>query len=308
MSRKSFFYLFVAAILVIGTAPAFSEVIQFQQGVSPTAAYAGCQDAHIISWDNSENQLSRNPDGTNAGSDPSTPAVPGGNAQNAGAHAYIEEGDYGTSGILTNDSKVILIKFDVSSIAAAQANRVRSAQVQLYFSHERSAGGDGQGPTNPAAGKKQPHLVNAQPILRAWSEGTGGGSGSNVDGVDAPDNSGAVSWNSTGAELWEAIGAEGPTDVGPVESSTYFDPTIPGHWVSFDVTRMARRWIANPASNNGVKLSQETDNVPENPATSYVGGAYNFVSRNNTNTANRPLLKVDLAGASNVGEEWSVYN
>jgi hypothetical protein len=274
-----------------------TSLVTLQEGAG---GYAGTSDTHIISWDGAENQLTRNADGTNGGIDGGSTEQP----QNAGGHAYIEEGDYGGG---SNDSKVILIKFDTSSVPAADARRLARAQIGLYFSYDRAgnSGGDGNGPVNPAAGNVSPHVINAQPILKAWMEGNGGAT-SGVDGDNAADNSGSVTWNSTGAQLWEAIGAEGPSDVGPVISSTFFD-TIPGQWVWVDVTSAARGWIANPASNNGVKISQETDNVPENPATVYPIGSYNFASSENATASLRPQLALEFIDASSVGAEWSLY-
>ncbi len=278
------------------------DVITLQEGVD---GYEGTKDAHIISWDGSQNQLGRLDDGSNAGNGTETPP-PGGDPQNAGAHEFIEEGDFGGG---TDDSKVILIEFDTSGVDASSASRLLSAQIGLYYSHERSAGGNGEGPTNPAAGDNNPHLISAQMVLKSWDEGDGGDvdAGSNVDGVDTPDNSGAVTWNSTGSELWEAIGAEGPSDVGPVISTTFFDASIPGHWVWVDVTDAARKWIADPSTNNGVKISQETDNIPENPPSVYVDGAYNFVSSDNEQVNLRPILQLEFINESNVGDEWSLY-
>ncbi len=272
----------LALILVSGAGAI--EVIEFQQGVSPTADYAGTADAHIISWDGTENQLDRPPADT---------------PQNTGGHDFIEEGDYNIEGG-SDDSKVILIKFDISSIDASAANRMKNAEVGLYFAFERREGSD-----DPSAGLSNPHFLSTQRILKNWAEGDGGAD-SGVDGDDAPDNSGVVTWNSTGSELWEAIGAEGPTDVGPVESRTWFDP-VPGTWLWLDVSQMAKSWIANPDANNGVKISQETDNDPTDDPAVYVGGAYNFASSENAQADDRPVLRVSLYEESTVGSEWSIY-
>lgn len=272
-----------------------TSLVTLQQGVN---GYDGTEDAHIISWDGSIQQTARHPDGSNAG-DGSDPAYSN-LANNTGGHAYIEEGDFGGG---STDSKVILIKFDTSSIAAADARRLARAQIGLYHVYERNAGGGGDGPTDPSAGHMNPHLLSVQPLLKAWDEGD---TANGVDGDDADDNTGAVTWNSTGSELWEAIGAEGPSDVGPVISTTYFD-TVPGQWVWFDVTPAARQWIANAGSNNGVKISQETDNVPENPPSVYPQGAHNFASSENESVSLRPQLALEFISASNVGSEWSLY-
>lgn len=293
----------VLAVLAMGVAIAGSaEVITFQDGVSPTPDYAGTADAHIISWDGGQNQLARPPVDT---------------PQNAGAHCYIEEGDYNETGG-TDDSKIILIKFDVSSISADRAGDVASAKIGLYYRYERAtAGGDGCGGSNSApsndatvmAGRSNAHYLQAQKILKNWGEGVGGGyAEGGVDGHDAADDAGEVTWNSTGFELWEAIGAEGPSDVAMPESSTWFDP-VPFTWVWFDVTRMTGDWVGNPETNFGVKISQETDNIPENPAHMYVGGAYDFVASENDidPIETRPKLVVELLESSSAGDDWALY-
>jgi hypothetical protein len=310
--------LSVLAVLAMGMAMvASAEVITFQDGVSPTPAYAGTADAHIISWDGSQNQTKRLADGK---SDPGTAG--GGNPQNAGVHVYIEEGDYNATGGQL-DSKVILISFDISSIATSKAKDVASAKLGLYYVYERATAG-GSDNSLPGTekvvlkGRSIAHYVQAQKILKKWAEGVGGiiGSGG-VDGADTPDNSGGVTWNSTGYVIWEAIGAEGPTDVAMPESSTWFKPT-PYSWLYIDVTKMTRDWVADPATNYGVKISQETDNDPKVQAglastadqtlgAMYVGGAYDFVSRNNTDAPHRPKLIVELLQSSSAGEDWSLY-
>ncbi|HQH74180.1 MAG TPA: DNRLRE domain-containing protein [bacterium] len=273
MKHGSLWMLSMALFLVPGPS-GFTETLMFQDGVAPTQDYAGSADVHIISFDGSGNQTSRPPAQT---------------PQNTGMHTFIEEGDYGDAPSAANpdlslDSKVILIRFDISTIPVARANEVMKAEVGLYFVFERVKGGG-----DPAAGLRNPHNLNTQKILKNWAEGFGTG----VDGIDAEDNTEQVTWNSTGYELWEAIGAEGPTDVGPVESSTLFDP-VPGTWIWFDVTQMCREWIAGPSANFGVKISQETDNDPTNAPTVYVVGCYDFASRENDEYTEHPQLRIEM--------------
>ena len=290
--------------------PAFSETIVLQNGVD---GYEGTQDSHIISWDGSQNQLVRNADGTNGGNagSPTTTELP----QNPGGHNFLEEGDYGSPAPLYDDSKVILIQFDLSGVSAPS---VANARVELYYWFERSNGDaatEGDGSANP-------HTLNVNRILKAWGEGD---DSSGVDGADAADNSGVVTLNSTGTELWQAMGAEGPEDVAPTESTTYFDPNA-GGWVSFDVTESVNLWLADPSPNNGVKISQEV--YPADPAAFLVpdlvladgtivyvshptgdpspfeAGAYDFVSSENTDTPElRPKLVI-ATGAAAVGSTW----
>jgi hypothetical protein len=291
----------VLAVLAMGLAiGASAEVITFQDGVSPTPDYAGTADAHIISWDGSQNQTGRNADGT---SDPGTAG--GGNPQNTGAHEWIEEGDFGGGNL---DSKCIVIKFDVSSIP--QAAVVGSAKVGLYYVYERNAGGGADGPGDVSKGWVHPHYLYAAKILKPWIEGDGGGAANgNVDGADTPDGV-AVTWNHTGVELWEAIGAEGPSDTEMPESAIWFKPD-PGMWIWFPVTNMCQDWVADPASNNGLKISQEPNNIAGD-GTDGLGammpqGAHNFASRNNPDAAQRPKLVVEILAASGAGGDWTLY-
>lgn len=281
------FWMTALVVCLFSGVVAYAETITFQNEVSPTTDYFGSADVHIISFFGTGNQTTRPPE--------STP-------RNTGGHIYIEEGDYGDAPSLANadlslDSKVILVSFDLSSIPASRSKEIVKTQLGLYFVYERVKGSD----TNAAAGLKNPHNLNTQKILRKWAEGEEEG----VDGVSAPDNTEEVTWNSTGYELWEAIGAEGPTDVGPVESSTYFE-CVPGAWIWFDVTKMSREWIAEPSTNFGVKISQETDNDPTNTPTFYVVGCYNFVSKENDDITHHPQLVVELGTVTPV-DNWSLF-
>lgn len=301
--------LLVAALALVA-APAFSATIELQQGAN---GYTGTQDCHIVSWDGNQNQLVRLADGKNGGNGGAT-ATTGGHPQNTGGHVFIEEGDYGTDYPLYDDSKCILIKFDMTSVP----KNFSSAKIGLYYWYERSTGSDA---TEGSGTKKNPHTLNVFRVLKKWEQGKGGAS-SGVDGDDAADNSGVVTWNSTGFELWQAMGAEGPADIAPPDSQTYFDPAKTG-WVWFDVTPSARIWVADPSKNNGVKISQEMypyaakepdltlasgakvyKGHPTGSPTGFVGGAYNFISSENSRAALRPKMVVE--GASDAGN-WELF-
>ncbi|MDX9754354.1 MAG: hypothetical protein RBU29_10360 [bacterium] len=289
---------FVIALLALVVSPAFTETITLQQG----PAYSGTADTHIISWDGNQNQLVRKADGTNGGNGGTT-ATTGGNPQNAGGWDYIEEGDYGSTAPLYDDSKCILIKFDVTSVAA-----VSNAKIGLYYWFERSTGSSA---TEKSGTKKTAHVLNVNRILKPWARGNGGANGVGVDGTDTPDNTGAVTWNSTGYDLWQAMGAEGPEDIAPTESTTEFDPAV-GGWVWFDVTESVKFWVANPGKNFGVKIGQEVypdpsaflapdltlpngkkvySKAPVAQPTGFVPGAHDFVSSSN---AGKPELRPQL--------------
>jgi len=270
------------------TVNAVNNVITFQDGVQPWEGYNGTSDAHIISWDGAVNQMDR---------DPTKKYTP----HNAGAHTFLEEGDYNATGG-NLDSKVILIKFDVSSFVKKAAT-VTSAQIGLYYAFERSAGS-----TDPKAGLKNKHNLYTQKILKKWGEGNSGGVyNAGVDGSVAL--AGEVSWDSTGYEKWELLGGEGKTDVGPISTTTAFDPGASlGQWVWIDVTAIAKEWVASPETNFGLKISQNTKasyDDPTKPAT-YVGGAYDFASSENPTKANHPQLMIMGGGLSEAGD-WSLY-
>ncbi len=296
--------------LALLAAPAFTETIELQQGVNN---YSGTQDAHIISWDGSENQLIRKDDGSNGGNGT---ALAGGNPQNAGSHTFIEEGDYGSGTGLVDDSKCILIQFDLSGISAKNVTR---AKIGLYYWYERSTGSDA---TEMSGTKKAINTLYVNRILKKWAQGTST-TGGGVDGDETADNTGEVTWNSTGFELWQAMGAEGPADIAPTESVTLFDPAV-GGWTWFDVTQSVRMWLADPASNNGVKIGQEAypavflepdltladgtvvyRAAPTATPTGFVGGAHDFISSENTGHADlRP--KLVLEGASSASD-WEIF-
>jgi len=297
---KSWKFILSLALCLIA-APAFSASIELQQGIN---GYEGTADTHIISYDGNQNQLIRLADGSNGGNDGGT-ASTGGDPQNIGGHSFIEEGDYGSDAPLYDDSKVILIKFDLNNISGD----VSVAKIGLYYWYERSTGSDA---TELSGTKKTAHPLNVNRILKDWAEGD---TDEGVDGSDAADNSGLVTWNSTGYELWQAIGVEGPEDIAPTESTTQFDPAV-GGWIWFDVTESVKFWIENPDKNFGIKIGQEA--YPENAKTpdltlpdgtvvysagptdtpsGFEAGAHDFVSSENDMADLRPKLVID--GASN---------
>lgn len=300
-------YLFIVVALAFVAVPAFSETITLQQGVN----YWGTSDCHIVSWDGSENQLVRAADGSNAGDGS---AFAGGAPQNTGGHQFIEEGDYGSGTPLYNDSKCILIKFDLSGVKA-----VTSAKIGLYYWYERSTGTDA---TEKSGTKKDKNTLSVNRILKDWARGNGGIAGG-VDGTDQKDNTGGVTWNSTGYEIWQAMGVEGPEDIAPTDSTTIFDPAV-GGWVWFDVTACAKYWMANPDKNFGVKIGQEVypakfndpdlklpngkmvyKGAPVTTQTSFVPGAHDFVSSSNTTKkALRPQLVIE--GTSSASS-WEIF-
>lgn len=303
-------YLFIAVALAFIAAPAFSETITLQQGVN----YWGTSDCHIFSYDGAQNQLVRTADGSNGGNGKGT-ATTGANPQNTGGWDYIEEGDYGSPYPLYEDSKCIMIRFDVSALKA-----VTSAKIGLYYWFERSTGAIA---TEKSGTKKDKHTLNVNRVLKDWGMGSGGGNGVGVDGSDQKDNTGSVTWNSTGYELWQAMGAEGPEDIAPTESTTVFDPAV-GGWVWFDVTASAKLWVADQSKNFGVKIGQEVypakfndpdlklpngrmvyKGAPVTLSTAFYPGAHDFVSSSNKGKPTlRPQLVVE--GTSSASS-WEIF-
>lgn len=307
-----------------------AQVITFQDGVSPTASYAGTQDSYIISWDDGDLMggsaaaavmLFRHtnpafPDelGSNAGGadDPDNLYLE--NTQNMGGQTEMETGDNGGG---ANDSKSLLILFDGldATIPPSRASEVSSAELVLTFSRFRD------GNANPS------HTMYVNRLLKNWAEGEGDDF---PDGDDTPDNTGAVTWNSSGIELWQAMGAEGPEDVAPTESSVFFDITtiFPLDPVSFDVTQSARFWIANPSQNFGVKISQEIypdgttrkflepdltlpsgrkiySQAPVADPSAWVNGRYVYFASEHDFPEERPKLVITLGGTD--VSNWSLY-
>lgn len=309
---------FVAAALLVASPVVAQDVFTFQDGVSPTPDYAGTQDTHIISWDDGDlsgsgvNQLLRNDDGSNAGA--TGDQAPGlENPQNMGGLDLMEEGDNGGG---STDSKVLLIQFDLlGSIPASRG--VSNARIGLYFDQLRD------GNDNP------PHILYVNRVLKAWAEGDGADPvlypDAGYDGNDTPDNSGAVTWNSTGFEFWQAMGAEGPEDIAPTESQLWIEPGQVDEWIWFDVTQSASIWVADPSQNHGVKISQEVYPVkfnapdlqiaggplvysagPTDDPTVYENARFVFRTSEHADTATHPQLVIELLASSSAGD-WSLY-
>ena len=310
--------LFVSLLFLVNSS-AFTDTIELQQGHNN---YNGTQDVHIISWDGGQNQLERHKDGSNAGNRRSGSSHHD-DPQNTGGWDYIEEGDYHTNPPLNEDSKCILIRFDLSGI-----KNVSSAKIGFYYMYERNDGNNEDfgdflsSLTKPffwfdskkENRKKQTLHVNR--ILKKWVEGSGSRRSRTIDGSDAKDNGGEVTWNSTGFEFWQAMGAEGPEDIAPTESTTVFDPSTGKGWVWLDVTQSAKAWIADPSGNCGVKIGQEvypltprkflepdlvlpdgkkiySKNPVEKP-TDFAPGAYDFISSDNTEHPDlRPKMVIE---------------
>lgn len=202
---------------------------------------------------------------------------------NQGAWDHTEEGDWRgtTDGNGLDDHKKILVKFDMSSVSPGPA--FTKAVVGLYFDAQRRGGIS-----------LEPHTLTAYPVLKQWVEGTG-------DGSDGPDAlAGESNWLSaqSGVLDWETSGAMGVTDVGPLESSTFWDAQL-NQWVNIEVTTSTAAMIATATADDdqGWKVSQDvvrgvTDTYPGNTGlgNEYVRGAYDAASAQNGNPFIRPYL------------------
>jgi hypothetical protein len=73
-------------------------------------------------------------------------------------------------------------------------------------------------------------------------------------GIKRPWQIGNATWiNATSSDLWEVAGCTGPTDRETSPASSVL-VTSDNTTYSWDVTALARQWISNPSSNNGVVL------------------------------------------------------
>jgi hypothetical protein len=92
---------------------------------------------------------------------------------------------------------------------------------------------------------------------------------------------------------WEQPGARGAGDANPPASRCPPFGIQPGQWIEWDVTEMVRRWIADPSTNLGLKVSQ--DKAVSASSVEYVTGAYDFYSAQAFRRELRPMLVVRLA-------------
>ena len=168
-------------------------------------------------------------------------------------------------------------------------------------------------PPGPGAQEPSVHNLYIRETLREWNEGTGADQAQDyMNGRAALD--GEVTWNSArhGEEPWEIPGAYGETDVGPIAATTLFEPeTLPdpwcrsappygpcttpdpvGQWVSFDVTDLVKKWISDPASNKGFKITQNPGNDPLYP---YAAGIFTFASSDSPDPYKHPKLVIKYA-------------
>jgi hypothetical protein len=139
-----------------------------------------------------------------------------------------------------------LLRFDLGPIPGYAS--ITEARLELYAS---------------GRGAAVPFTARLYRVLRSWT-------------IDE------VTWNSAAAGTpWETPGCDGATD-------REISPTVSielgqiARWYSFDVTELARLWLANPAQNQGVLLRGEASQAME----------YQFWSAENSMMEYRPRLVV----------------
>lgn len=187
---------------------------------------------------------------------------------NTGASTHMEEGDW-YGGV--TDHKKMLVRFDLTSVPSTFP--LRRAELMLFNIGERREDA------------RNPHTLYAARLLKPWNEGEA----DHYDGRIS--NKGDVTFESArhGLMKWEIPGANGLSDVADAESSATAGAHWP-EWVSLDVTESVRHFLANPEENFGWKVSQDPRRGVDDAATSYVLGAYMFVSREAITENYRPTL------------------
>ena len=173
----------------------------------------------------------------------------------ADTHTALYEPDTNFGGIGTlrlhpnsDGRERILIKFDISQIDPSTF--VAEAKLNLYAWYRTETYGV---------------EAHAYRVRRNWNEGQ-------------------ATWNRASAgNLWEAAGGKDPlSDFDPSSVATA-TLSYTSQWYTWDVTAMARDWVANPATNQGVLIVAEG-----------LGNHYQFRSSEIPSTNLRPYLEVTV--------------
>ena len=139
MREKKWFGMLVTVVICLGLAASAmgqaTSTVLYQQGVTPTAAYAGCTDAHIMIYSAGNN--------------------------NNGSSYFLEEGDWSGSGNVAanTDGKMPLIRFALDGLTAGTS--VTQARLRIYHWQSRQ-------PTQAAT------TLYVSRLLKEWNEGAGG--------------------------------------------------------------------------------------------------------------------------------------
>ena len=152
--------------------------------------------------------------------------------------------------LTTGSVRYALIKFDLSGIPAGAFDV--QASLQLYL-------------TNPPANQVD---LEAYRVLRAWSERN-------------------ASWrNSTATIPWATPGCGGLGIDRIALPAFVSQPLYSSNWVSFDITELARAWLADPSENHGVLIMAKSAMAQQD---------YELVSSEDSNMARRPRLVLGYA-------------
>ncbi len=191
---------------------------------------------------------------------------------NQGASPLFEEGDWNAP--TGYDHKEGLLGFAIDALP--QYKKLQSATMGVFFDSSRN-------------GVYNDHTVYIRQVMKAWNQGTGCCS----DGPAALD--GEVSWNAArqGEETWEIPGAYGPSDISAPspEVSAVFGAASQS-WVTFGgegLSNLVNTWLLGVFENFGMKVTQCVDSCPTEPNT-YVNGAYDFCTSENSDVTRRPIL------------------
>jgi len=139
MREKKWFGMLATVVICLGLAASAmgqaTSTVLYQQGVTPTSAYAGCTDAHIMIYSAGNN--------------------------NNGSSYFLEEGDWSGSGqtAANTDGKMPLIRFALDGLAVGTS--VTQARLRIYHWQSRQ-------PTQAAT------TLYVYRLLKEWNEGIGG--------------------------------------------------------------------------------------------------------------------------------------
>jgi len=228
------------------------------EGLMPNAAYAGVQDATIMS----DQPLN-----------------------NAGALRRIEEGSTTSS---LNDHRTMLLRFDMSGAPppVPMVTTMTKATIRLYATGER------------LGNKHNAHGLLAWSVLKQWNEGAGnvewdGRTSQTGEVTWGFSMTAGIQWWMF--VPWQMPGAMGTSDVRTSEPSLSWNAQYP-KWIELDVTKTTRDMATTPSLNLGWKIGQDrVRGVAYNtPGNEFVNGLYQFVSSNATDVLPiyRPMLVI----------------
>jgi len=233
--------------------------VVYQDGMFPTAAYAGTKDTHIII---------NSPD------------------TNQGASPRMEEGSCNGG---QSDYKDVLLAFALDELPSAHLQNVT---LGVFYPGTRadSCGGGG------GCGCPVDHTVYIRQLLQDWGEGVGCCEDGPAAGEGEASWNNAKAGAAPFA--WGMPGAYGTSDIFVPEAVDDVSAVYGGTasvWVPFSApgfTPIVQTWLDDPTTNFGVKITQNpVALLPESPAPTYVPGIFGFDSSEYANDVTlRPIL------------------